>query len=419
MANYTVRVPNGKEYGPVDLATVKKWHAEGRIGKDALVWEEGAPEWVPLPRMLESESVTRPVRRPSPAAEPRPAARPQARTTSSSTSGAILLVGSLIVVAAGVAVLLAYGLPILQRRRALAEIQEHTSPERRFVDNDLGLAVELPEGWWMLLPESSLVLAPEARLKLADPGLGAFAVLTVDALPHGMGGSLDKFADHVREARRARYPDEKELGRSDITVGKHAARLVQTTWTADGQEERGSTVVWRDGWNYFALRAWCPGRQAARMAPELEALLRGVLIKGVLSARVRQVVDQLVLEAPELSRPAAEALVQDRLSTGQKADDLAQTHVQMVSRGLRALSTEETHALAEIYAQVYAPIPEGDRVRLARYLERVKEGEFVRPEEGQAMRQLLRDGVMGLPGDVRVRLQALNEKAIAAGLSGS
>jgi hypothetical protein len=93
--------------------------------------------------------------------------------------------------------------------------------------------------------------------------------------------------------------------------------------------------------------------------------------------------------------------------------------VQAVSRGLHALSTEETHTLAEIYGQVYAPIPEGERVRLARYLERVKEGEFVRPEEGQAMRQLLRDGVMGLPGEVRVRLQALNEKAIAAGLSGS
>src|SRR5712692_4326249 len=137
MTNYTVRVPNGKEYGPVDLATVKKWHAEGRIGKDALVWEDGAPEWVPLPRMLESDSVTRPVRRPAP--EPRPAARPRPRTASAPTSGAILLVGSLIVVAAGVALLLAYGLPILQRRRALAEIQQHTSPERRFVDNDLGL----------------------------------------------------------------------------------------------------------------------------------------------------------------------------------------------------------------------------------------------------------------------------------------
>jgi hypothetical protein len=420
MANYTVRVPNGKEYGPVDLATVKKWHTEGRIGKDALVWEEGAPEWVPLARVLESESVTRPVRRPSPAAEPRPAARPRPRATTSPTSGVILLVGSLIAVTAGVGVLLAYGLPILQRRRALAEIQQYTSPERRFADNELGLAVELPEGWWMLLPESSLVVAPEARLKLAEPALGAFAVLTVEALPHGMGGSLDKFVDHIREARRPRYPDEKELGRSDTTVGgKHAARLVQTTWAADGKEMRGSTAVWRDGWNYFALRAWCPGREAARMTPELEALLRSVLIKGVLSTRVRQVVDQLLLEAPELSRPAAEALVQDRLSIGQKADDLAQTHVQAVSRGLRALSTEETHALAEIYAQVYAPIPEAERVRLARYLERVKEGEFVRPEEGQAMRQLLRDGVMGLPGEVRVRLQALNEKAIAAGLSGS
>ncbi len=417
MTNYTVRVPNGKEYGPVDLATVKKWHAEGRIGKDALVWEEGAPEWVPLPRVLESGSLTQPVRRPSPTAEPTAAARP--RATSSWMSGAILLVGSLIVVAAGVAVLLAYGLPILQRRRALAEIQQYTSPERRFSDNDLGLALELPEGWWLLLPESSLVVAPEARLKLAEPALGAFAVLTVEPFPHGMGGSLDKFVDHLSETRRPRYPDEKEVGRSDITVGKHAARLVQTSWAAEGKEMRGSTVVWRDGWNYFALRAWCPGREAARMTPELEALLRGMLIKGVLSTRVRQVVDQLVLEAPELSRPAAEALVQDRLSSGQRVDDLAQTHVQAVSRGLRALSTEETRALAEIYAQVYAPIPEGERVRLARYLERVKAGGFVAPEEGQAMRQLLRDGVMGLPGDVRVRLQALNEKAIAAGLSGS
>src|SRR5258708_28579354 len=102
MANYTVRAPNGKEYGPVDLATVKKWHAEGRIGKDALVWEDGAPDWVPLPRMLESDSVTRPVRRPAPApaAEARPPARPRPRTTAAPTSGASRLVGSLIVVAA-------------------------------------------------------------------------------------------------------------------------------------------------------------------------------------------------------------------------------------------------------------------------------------------------------------------------------
>src|SRR5258708_16926538 len=113
MANYTVRVPNGKEYGPVDLATIKKWHTEGRIGKDALVWEEGAPEWVPLARVLESESVTRPVRRPSPAAEPRPAARPRPRATTSPTSGVILLVGPLIAVTAGGGGPLPYGLPSL------------------------------------------------------------------------------------------------------------------------------------------------------------------------------------------------------------------------------------------------------------------------------------------------------------------
>jgi hypothetical protein len=419
MSNYTVRLPNGKEYGPADLATLRKWHQEGRIQKDALVWAEGTPEWVPLARVLQSDPARKPAPRPGRAAEPRAAAAAASPAGSSARSGAILLVAALVVAAGGVAALLAYGLPILQRRRALAEIQEHTSPERRFTDNDLGLTLELPDGWWLLLPKSSLVLAPEARVKLAQPALGAFAVLTVESLPREVGSSLDKFADHVRDGRRARYPDEKELGRSDINLGKRPARQIQTSWSAEGREMRGTTAVWRDGWNYFALRAWAPGRQSARLGSEFEALLRGVLVKGVLSGRVRQVVDQLLLEAPELSRTAAEALVQDRLSTGQKADDLAQTHVQAVSRGLHALSPAETHDLAEIYAQVYAPIPEGERVRLARYLERVKEGAYVRPDEGQAMRQLLRDGVMGLPEEVRLRLQALNEKAIVADLSGS
>jgi hypothetical protein len=88
-----------------------------------------------------------------------------------------------------------------------------------------------------------------------------------------------------------------------------------------------------------------------------------------------------------------------------------------VSQGLPALSADETQELAKIYEQVYAPIPEGDRQRLAAYLGNIKAGRSVPSEESTALRQMLKDGIAALPEELRQRLQALNEKAIAASLA--
>src|SRR4030095_7101576 len=46
MPQYTLHLPDGTEYGPVDLATLQAWRLEGRIPKEALVWKEGTPDWV-------------------------------------------------------------------------------------------------------------------------------------------------------------------------------------------------------------------------------------------------------------------------------------------------------------------------------------------------------------------------------------
>ncbi len=44
---------NGQKYGPVDEPTLKQWIAEGRLGKDDLVWSEGMAEWVKLSAVAE------------------------------------------------------------------------------------------------------------------------------------------------------------------------------------------------------------------------------------------------------------------------------------------------------------------------------------------------------------------------------
>jgi hypothetical protein len=96
---------------------------------------------------------------------------------------------------------------------------------------------------------------------------------------------------------------------------------------------------------------------------------------------------------------------------------LPQASIRVVSRGLRALTSLESQEMGQIYAQVYKPLKEKERARLAAWLSRVRAGAAVAPDEGQAMRQALRDGFLALPEDIRARLQVLNEKAVTAALA--
>jgi hypothetical protein len=77
---YLVHLPDGAEYGPVDRTTLVAWRDEGRLPAGALVWLEGAPEWMGADEVLaQPEAVAAPVTA-SPAA-PAPVAAPVPKPT--------------------------------------------------------------------------------------------------------------------------------------------------------------------------------------------------------------------------------------------------------------------------------------------------------------------------------------------------
>ncbi len=464
MAHYTLHLPDGTEYGPVDLPTLQAWQQQGRIPKEALIWKEGTPDWVSAEALLgEPEgastpapaapapakaapaaarpAATAPARaRPTPAAaasppaaagpapaassppsperrtRPRPAARPAEAAPPSALPRALLLsVVGLVVVGAIVAGAVAFMLPVLQKRRAMAEIQRYALPERTVSDPQTGLTIELAQGWVALRPDNPLVTDANARVKLAQPSLGAVAGLTSESLPR-FTGPLDAYADRVLAQKRLLQPSIKETGRSDLRFAKGQARLVRTTSGDGPQTESGALAVFQDGWIYFTLQASSPAAVGDKFLPELEALARGVRVPSERGDRVQQALDRTVREVPELSRGAVEELVRERLSRGEGTDDLSAAALRVVSQGLYTLRSAETQELGEIYAQVYGPIPEEERVRLARYVQQVRAGIPVAGDEAQAARQLLRQGIDSLPEEARARLQALNDKAFRAGL---
>jgi GYF domain 2 len=448
---YTVRLPDGKEYGPADLEALQAWRAEGRIGTDTLVWREGATDWRPLSDVLETgefhaelslqETVTvaprpspaaslgppppapaevaAPAEAPKPAAatRPRPAAPPRrARRPRPSPLRIVVPLAILTALVAGAFLWWKAGEPARDRQRAEADIRNFGLPDRRFADDLLGLRLDLPEGWIVLRPDSPFFHAPTAKLRLAHPRLGAFGRLQAQVGTRG-DHTLDAALDRTLEDWRLFAEGLKEQSRSDATVAGTPARKATVSWSVYGQEVRGTASVWRDGWNELALLAWGPGPSATEVNTATNALVSHLQMAGVAAAKIRAAADTVGRATPELSRASVEALVDDRLAAGQPTDDLPQASIRVVSRGLRALTAQESQEMGQIYNQVYKPLKEKERARLAAWLAQVRSGAAVAPDEGQAMRQTLSDGLLALPEDTRGRLQVLNEKAVTAALA--
>jgi hypothetical protein len=449
---YTVRLPDGKEYGPADLEALQAWRAEGRIGPDTLVWREGAADWRPLSQVLETGELHAEVAlaqtvtvaaRPSPAAgmdppsaappepaltpaeapKPAPAARPRPATPSRtarrprpSPLRIVVPVVILAALAAGAFMWWKAGQPARDRQRAEAEIRSFGLPDRRFADDLLGLRLDVPEGWIVLRPDSPFFHAPTAKLRLAHPRLGAFGRLQAQVRAHD-SPSLDDALGRAVEDWRLFAEGLQEKGRSDTTVGGTPGKKAFVSWSPDGQELRGTVTVWRDGWNEMALLAWGPGSSATEVNTATDALVSHLQMAGVAAGKIRAAADAVAPATPELSRASVLALVEERLAAAQSTDDLPQSSIRVVSRGLRALTGQESQEMGQIYNQVYKPLKEKERARLAAWLAQVRSGAAVAPDEGQAMRQALSDGLLALPEDLRARLQALNEKAVTAALA--
>jgi hypothetical protein len=466
---YLLHLPDGTEYGPVDRATFETWSREGRLPAETLVWLEGTPEWVPLEKAL-APSAPAPVpaspgsasaptaSTPTPAASapaaaastpapvsPRPASalspkddhpetlpsgrirafeakasRAVRRPTDQPAASA--LARSIVLTAVGVAVVVAIlaGLwaalhPWIARRRAIAEVQRYALPDRRVEDPSLGLAIDLPAGWVALRSGHPFFSRPGSRLDLAQPAVRAFGAVSVASRPRQMD-DLDAHLDELLQERLPRLPSQKETGRSGVQLGKGRGRLVRTTWDDGLLPMQGATVAWADGYDLFSLDAWAPASEGGAFATEVDALCLGIVPKGTIAARIDDGVERLAVEVPELPRDALRLLVAERLAEGRGLDDAPSAALRMVSRGLDALGAAEAAEMRTIYQQVWGPVPEAERVRLAGLMTEIKAGRPVSAEDLLALRTAVKTGVLALPEEQRARLQELSGRAVRKSL---
>ncbi len=351
-----------------------------------------------------------------PTAEPPARAnRPVAARAPVDRTRLLLAAGGIALVVVLVLGMLALLRPFLANRRAIAEVRRYALADRRATDTPSGLTVELPSGWFALKSENPYVVRPGSRLSLAQPAASAYGAVSVAVRP-AMMDDLDGHLSELLQQRLGRQPSQKEGARSDVQLGKGRGRMVRTSFEEDLVPMQGATVAWADGYTLFSLEAWAPADKGDRFRSELETLCRGLLPSGATAARVEDAVERLAPEVPELSRDALRLMVANRLAQEKGVDDVPAAALRAVSRGLDALGTEEANEMRAIYQQIWAPVPEEERVRLASLLNEVKAGRPVVPADGQALREAVRAGVNALPEDQRTRLQELSGRAVKKSL---
>ena len=528
-SGYKVRITDGSEIGPMDLAALKTWYSQGLIDKSSPVLKPGSKRWSTLGQVIELKTLGA-APRPSSGGKPAGArtaagtARPEPRydeggegfdldTWRVRLAGGTLLLGAgavgflalrpenalpdldgapwieialgLLVlglallpgwelarkgvraamallalaifpvlgilfaqgvrgaglVAVGAAWLVASGLfaflaPSLSGMRAALcllpvlagaygawrfgyapggaaeqEVREWATADRRFSDDSLGLAFQAPPGWLILKNENPLVRAPaEARLVVAQPRTGGFGYLVAEAAPRGVG-TLDQYLDRLVAARRQAVPSLAERGRSDVLVGRLSGRRAVGAWQDGGVRQQDAIVAWRDGWVYFGLVSWIPEERAQR-AQGLEALAAAFSSQGLLADRMQKALQKVTEDVPQLSVPAAEALMGQSEAKVLDPEQAFRRSIDALSRALPGFSRAETQELASLTSATYATLDRKERSRLAAYFDRVRARDTTAPGEDREMCLLMKTAVLKLSAARRLRLQAIYEKAI-------
>lgn len=434
--SYLLHFADGTEWGPVNRATLEEWHRQGRIPRDALIWPDGAPEWLPVDAVL-----SRPVV--APAAQPRPASAPEASASGQDEStktrppeprrrakgrakrGArlsprhvralLLVAGGVVLVLVLLGALLALLRPALARRQAVAAIERYALADRRVGGGELGFVIDLPTEWVALRDDNPYEVSRGARLRLAEPVLGAFGSVRVEVRPELMG-NLDRWIDEILQGRLAARPSQHEEGRADVQLGRGQGRLVRTSWDEDLERREGATAVWRDGYEYYSLEAWAPASAGKAFFTAFEELLRGVTPSGAISARIDEAADRLAVEVPELSREGLRLLIGERLSRGEGLENVPLDAIREVGRGLPGLTPAEAEEMGQIYAKVWAPVPDEERLRLARIRDLIRAERPVPSAQARELRDAIKTGVLALPAEDRERLQKLSDRALEKSL---
>jgi len=295
---------------------------------------------------------------------------------------------------------------------ARRELREWTSADRHVAVDTLGVSVQVPRGWVLLKSGNPLVQAPpEARAFFGHPRGPGFGYLLAESSPVGVS-SVEQYLDRAWAARQRQAPGLKQVGRSDLHVGRQPAKRLAGSWDDPEGRYQETITAWRDGWVYFALVTWL--QESPRGEREVDNLLQGINTQGEFATRLQTAVVNATVELPQLTPDAAELLMSSSEAKVLEPDQAFRRSLEALSKALPALSKQDSQELGQITTATYAALTPKDRARLANYVARVRDRQLTSSAEDREASRLMKAAILKLPPARRERLQSFYTQAIRA-----
>jgi hypothetical protein len=292
------------------------------------------------------------------------------------------------------------------------QILKWASNERRYEDDELGVALDVPQPWLALRDDQPIVPAPpEARLAFGHPRHDGVGFLVVESAPKGIV-SLDHFLERFLKARRQAHPTYQQTSRGEVSLSGVTGRKVLSAWEEEGTRRVELTAAARDGWTFVALAAWMPENPAYNAPRELEAMATRLSLSGVLAKQLREAVDRTTREVPHLNASAAEMVMGQSAALALDPEAAFRRAYRLASAGTASLAPAELSELGRLMNAVFATLPGRERERLALYFDRVRRDEVTSADEDRRMLRLTAGAVAKLPAAQLQQLRQLYEKAI-------
>jgi len=169
------------------------------------------------------------------------------------------------------------------------------------------------------------------------------------------------------------------------------------------------------GLGAFLVWTRSPGRASTETKREAPTAVTVPATLPVAPGASPEEVARLLAIAPELTERGAQMLLDDR--TSRTAEAVAESTLGVASAGFGQLNRQDVAELSDLFSAVYASLSSQDRGWMATYVEKLRAASLTSAESRRG-RQLFSSGVEALPGEKRLRLQALLERAIVAELQG-
>ncbi len=156
------------------------------------------------------------------------------------------------------------------------QFEKYKIEGKEFEDKTTGAKVTLPEGWIMLDLNNPIIHTPEARMIAVDKPGNRLTMLEVVPVPANLDLKqansayvLDQLANGVVESLKKQAESGgsfsknsfREVGRLNIYIGKHPARLLVFDKTEGGEKVKGHLIITFDELTFYVLHSWCPAAE--------------------------------------------------------------------------------------------------------------------------------------------------------------